>query len=684
MASIARAATDVGGGVGDKSSGRPRAASTAEDAELLLAFAATPSPNISPTGAATLTPAFFNAPRATQGPSSESSAAQVSSVTNARSPLPTAAAGRTKKFGGAGLPNSISPATAHAPSKQKLAKLRVRVPLCSARPRARLGSPFKRTSGAVASFSAHHKKTVMDAGFSSCGASLSPTSAFASPQRPHNAGTKHLRLSIPGQQTRYTSRSSDGNGIGSSRKRVPSRTRVSEMLIAAAAMRSRGSDNASAATAANNDLSQRQDSDSPWDSDVAALATKHDPYSCFSSTTAEEKGSPRFVAGKGFGQSKRKRSLSFDVRVAPRASSNVAACGAEISHGSIHKGMHKKSCAKRARFADPVVSGHLSPDRHYSCSSHSYSSPRAEEGAQEAKESQPRTTSTRPAATTLQGQLNQSVPRGRVLMPHHPAPLSSETVSEEPLLRQHLQNLFALFWDTLFPLLERHGWSYACATAVSFECFAVPGATSSARPSALLRSVFEVIQFVQANGITGDRPPSSSSSSSSSEKMCSGSFEKECDERAACDVVKVLLDQRRTIAAMRYNLLRRQMQQQQECILQHQRLILQAQLKGGKDSNKKSFVPEIRPAPTHTIGQLHDGGQGSMYGLSMPLFSAFEERLPVKQLAKPKPMAKKRAAKKNAVKRQKKVKVLSRKKVSKKAIQPVGAKKNMPKRSMFL
>ena len=104
--------------------------------------------------------------------------------------------------------------------------------------------------------------------------------------------------------------------------------------------------------------------------------------------------------------------------------------------------------------------------------------------------------------------------------------------------------------------------------------------------------------------------------------MCSGSFEKECDERAACDVVKVLLDQRRTIAAMRYNLLRRQMQQQQECILQHQRLILQAQLKGGKDSNKKSFVPEIRPAPTHTIGQLHDGGQGSMYGLSMPLFSA--------------------------------------------------------------
>ena len=73
-----------------------------------------------------------------------------------------------------------------------------------------------------------------------------------------------------------------------------------------------------------------------------------------------------------------------------------------------------------------------------------------------------------------------------------------------------------------------------------------------------------------------------------------------------------------------------------------------------------------------------------MYGLSMPLFSAFEERLPVKQLAKPKPMAKKRAAKKNAVKRQKKVKVLSRKKVSKKAVQPVGAKKNMPKRSMFL
>ena len=57
---------------------------------------------------------------------------------------------------------------------------------------------------------------------------------------------------------------------------------------------------------------------------------------------------------------------------------------------------------------------------------------------------------------------------------------------------------------------------------------------------------------------------------------------------------------------------------------------------------------------------------------------------PYRASIQPKPMAKKRAAKKNAVKRQKKVKVLSRKKVSKKAVQPVGAKKNMPKRSMFL
>jgi len=167
--------------------------------------------------------------------------------------------------------------------------------------------------------------------------------------------------------------------------------------------------------------------------------------------------------------------------------------------------------------------------------------------------------------------------------------------------------------------------------------------------------------------------------------MSSGDFEKESDERAACHVVEVLLEQRRTIAAMRYNLLRRQMQQQQECILQNQRLILQSQ-KERVDGGKKTFVPELRPAPAHMIGQRQpqphdDNGQGSRLGLSMPLFSGFVERnVSTKQSALSNQAAEKKRKKKKQEEKNTKTKK-KKKKVPKKATEAAGTKKK--KRSML-
>lgn len=372
---------------------------------------------------------------------------------------------------------------------------------------------------------------------------------------------------------------------------------------------------------------QREDSGSPWDADIAALENRNRKFPAnikHSSTEAEEKGSPRFVEREGF-NTKRKRGVSFDAITATLSAKNLADNGSGSCIAGSKKGGNsgsastRKTSTKRARFASPVVSGHLSPDKKH------FAAFREKCGA-EAKESQQSSTfctSFSASSKTLQEQLNQNVPRalahhtdGGILSPPHPAPLSSNTVSDEPLLRKHLQNLFALFWDTLFPILERHGWSYASATAASFECFAVPGITSLARPSALLRSVFEVIQFVKAHGIIYGG--GAVSSSPSSNKAPSGDFEREADEKAACHIVDVLLEQRRIIAAVRYNLLRRDMQQQQQRILEHQKLILQSHssmLNQRSSANTSKQVPVLRPATQRRAADQRNNK--SMFGLSL-------------------------------------------------------------------
>ena len=622
---------------------RSRTTSFAEDAELLLAFAVTPSPSTSLIAGSASAPAHSNSSIASKLANSGEASISASSK-HPRMPSKMGHAAvlslsppRHQSPVGASATLSTSPATAPAPSK-----LRIRVPRggCGSalRPRATLGSPFKRVDGIVSSSysttsmtaeAVLHKKTALDTRLAlSAFAKLKPSDEKTEVRFCGNTTDQPgLKIVISGRdRSDKKSRNTEN-----SNKDALSRSRVGEMLIAAAALSSRAAASSSAATtgSTSNCLNQREDSDSSWNSDTAVLSNNLR----FSSTSAEEKGSPRFATTRKRLNTKRKH-LSIDMQAATQMANILTDDFGDKSSTSCTNNA-KKSCAKRARFADPIVSGLLSPEI-----SHSSASRQGENRADETKESQPFSSSGGSSSSTLQSQLNESVPRtGLNLAPgslqaHFPIPLSPVTVSEEPLLRQHLQNLYALFWNMLFPLLERHGWSYACATPASFECFAVPGTISLARPSALLRSVFEVIQFVHSNGISGTGPMATAFSSDKSECVYTS------DEHTAAQLVEVLLEQRRTIAAMRYNLLRRQMQQQKESILKQQQLILQTQQQQQKQqkqqqqqeqqerqeqqqcrqvSTDKKSVPKLCPAPLASSVQSHQRGarQGSLIGLAL-------------------------------------------------------------------
>merc|ERR1712054_589222 len=74
----------------------------------------------------------------------------------------------------------------------------------------------------------------------------------------------------------------------------------------------------------------------------------------------------------------------------------------------------------------------------------------------------------------------------------------------------------------------------------------------------------------------------------------------------------------RIIAAVRYNLLRRDMQQQQHRILEHQKLILQSHssmLNQRSSANTSKQVPVLRPATQRLAADQRNSK--SMFGLSL-------------------------------------------------------------------
>lgn len=566
--------------------GSSKAGIGSEDAELLLAFASSPLPDKNGISAKTLTPSL-SLRKETGQPNIDK--------TSMVSP------NESESY-------SVSPATAHAPRIKKLAKLKVQIPrkLQGNRPRASISSPF-----------AHHyeendtatkqrlKPSKKSDATPHCESHMILSSAFVSPKAQEKTSystyqTKtngsQLKLHIPGTGK---CRSDHLASLLKSSSSSNNQNRVGEMLVAAAAVQSRNG-----TMVFHDHLNGEMDTENNV---ISAQKLRPSLKSYRTSTSAEEKGSPRFVAP----QNKRKRCLNYEsplLQILDKAMEDKClsiSCKKRV-------GKVRNLSSKRARFAEPVVSGYHSPSI--------YGQARNDKNGQEQEERRSVASSEdRPA--TLQDLLNQNVPRSMTLspessMPSHPAPLSPITVSKEPALRECLRNLFALFWDALFPILQRHGWSYANATPASFECFAVPGITAAERPLALLRSIFEVIQFVKSHGISGTLP-SPPSASSMPNSGSSTDRDNKRDEKTAGELADVLLKQRRTIAAMRYNLLRRDLELQQQRILFEQKVILQGQEKKAdshsvcvRKSGKKDILL-LRPGPS----------QGSALGLQMPILN---------------------------------------------------------------